>query len=78
LSRDYYDDYYDEWKEDEYYDDISDEYPDEENLDKETKLRMKVESYIGGEPPEFLNGLGHKRTDLIRDCAWKGVDCIIG
>lgn len=75
LSRGYYDDYYDEWKKDEYYDD---EYLDEENVDKETKLRMKVESYIGGESPEFLNGLGHKQTDLIRDCAWKGVDCITG
>ncbi|CAB3999173.1 amiloride-sensitive sodium channel subunit alpha-like, partial [Paramuricea clavata] len=50
----------------------------EKNVDKETKLRMKVESYIGGESPEFLTGLGHKRFDLIRKCTWRGVDCIQG
>ena len=70
--------YYDKWKQDEHYKDISDEYPEEENVDKETKLRMKVESYIGGKSPEFLTGLGHKRTDLIRECTWKGVDSITG
>ena len=70
--------YYDDWKEDEYYSDISDEYPDEDKVGKETKLRMKVESYIGGEPPDYLHGLGHKQFDLIEDCTWKGVDCIEG
>jgi hypothetical protein len=68
----------DEWKKDDDYYDISDEYPDAGKIDKETKLRMTIESLIGGEPPEHLSLLGHQQFDLIRNCTWKGVDCNTG
>ena len=67
-----------DWKKDDYYDDISDEYPDATKVDKETKLRMMVEFYIGGRSPSYLSSLGHKQQDLIRECEWKGVDCTTG
>ena len=61
--------------EDEHYYDIADDYPPEEDLKFETRVRLKVETYIGSKHLEHLKSLGHQEKNFIIDCTWKGLSC---